>query len=84
MAIVALTLGQFGYFFLVVRTPLFWPWEGPITPLGPATVLMDRKDLNLTKTKQNKIVAVHNLLSPKLLHRSSDNVLVKHLPKSMT
>ena len=39
--------------FLVVRPPLFGLGRGPITPLGPAMVVIDRKDLN-SKTKQKQ------------------------------
>ena len=38
--------------FPLVRPPLFWSWEGPVTPPGPAVALTDRNDLHLTKTKQ--------------------------------
>ena len=35
----------FGYFFFVVRPLLFGHGSGPITPPGPAMVVIDRKDL---------------------------------------
>ena len=40
------------FFFVVVRPPVFWLWEGSITPPGPAMVRLDRKDLN-SKTKNH-------------------------------
>ena len=55
----------FGCFFLVVRPPLFGIGRGPITPPGPAMVVIDRKDLN-SKTKKKTTV----LQSRIHLHRS--------------
>ena len=41
-------------FLWVVRPPYFGLARGPITLPGPPILLMDRKDLNSSKTKQHK------------------------------
>ena len=51
IAIVAVTAQPIWLLFLVVRTPSFWPWKCPITPPGPAMVLMAKFKQN--KAKQN-------------------------------
>ena len=48
------TLGLLAAFFSVVRPPLFGLGRGPITPPGPAMVLMDQKDLNSKNKQTNK------------------------------
>ena len=49
------TPGRLAAFFSVVRPPLFRLGRGPITPPGPAMVLMDRKDLNKKNYKHVKL-----------------------------
>ena len=44
-----------GCFFVVVRPPVFWLWEGSITHPGPAMVGLDRK---APKTKPGRIIAI--------------------------
>ena len=45
-------LPAFWLLFLGGSLALVWPWEGPITPPGPAMVVIDRKNLNKKKRKQ--------------------------------
>ena len=44
--------GLLAAFFLVVRPPLFGLGRSPITPPGPAMVVIDRKDLNSRNKKK--------------------------------